>query len=167
MQVGQPTVDGKFRGCTLLPGEEMKLTITKLDVDGPLSSLADLLGKIFLTPEAYLNSYGIAQSLDSLPDDAPAVESNTPGVSPPVPILSVNPIYTQAARDARVNGRVLVLCVVGTDGRIHQPRIVRGLEKGLDERTLLNLTLWRLKPAQRNGHDIAVKTPIEISFWLL
>src|SRR5690606_27947819 len=53
-------------------------------------------------------------------------------VSAPKPIYKVEPQYTSEARDARVEGAVLLSVVIDETGTISDIHVVRGLDEGLD-----------------------------------
>lgn len=77
------------------------------------------------------------------------------------------PSYTQAARDAKVEGLAIVEGIVRRNGRITDLKILRGLGYGLDEKALETLRDdWRFSPATRDGKPVAVRVKIEISFRL-
>ena len=69
------------------------------------------------------------------------------------------------ARDAKVQGTVIVEGVVGLDGRITHLRIVKALGWGLDESALKALKKWKCSPAlDPNGKPIPTNVPFEIQF---
>ncbi|MGH9721289.1 MAG: TonB family protein [Bryobacteraceae bacterium] len=84
-------------------------------------------------------------------------------VSPPSVLLKFEPDYTQAARDARIEGTVLVSLVVASDGKTRDFRI----EPGLDANAIAALKQWRFKPAEKSGKPVAVRATLSIQFRLL
>src|SRR4051794_25615086 len=66
--------------------------------------------------------------------DRGPVKPPPPPVKPPritvlrmaTPIYKVEPVYPQLAKQARVSGTVELLGVLGTDGRIHELKVLRG-----------------------------------------
>jgi TonB family protein len=89
-----------------------------------------------------------------------------PGVSAPKVIYKVDPNYTQEARDAKIEGTVVVDLEVYPDGKAHNLKVKRTLDPGLDQRALDAISAWRFQPATKNGKPIAVKATIEINFKL-
>jgi len=86
--------------------------------------------------------------------------------SPPIPsppgieiLNQVQPTYSQEARDAHLEGAVLVSLVTQENGKPTNLRIVEGLGKGLDESALEAVSQWRFKPLYLNG----VFSPSEIT----
>jgi TonB family protein len=89
------------------------------------------------------------------------------GVSPPVPIYKVEPEFTEAARKAKYQGTVLVQIVVGADGRVQDPRVVKAVGLGLDEKALEAVKQWKFKPGMKDGRPVPVYAQIEVTFRLL
>lgn len=89
-----------------------------------------------------------------------------PGVRAPIVLYKVDPNYTQEARDAKIEGTVMVDVEVHPDGKAHNLKVKRTLDPGLDQRALDAISAWRFQPATKNGKPIAVKATIEINFKL-
>lgn len=75
--------------------------------------------------------------------------------------------YTEAARQNRVQGVVVVNVVFTADGRISNPRVVRGLPDGLNEQAILAAQRIKFRPAMKNGQPVSVRMSIEFTFNLL
>ena len=88
------------------------------------------------------------------------------GVTAPIAVLRVRPQYTSAAMKARLAGSVLVECVVMPDGSVGSARVTRSLDPrwGLDDEALKAARGWRFRPGTREGHPVAVRVTIELSF---
>jgi protein TonB len=71
-----------------------------------------------------------------------------------------DPQYTDEAREAKLQGKVILQVLVGTDGRASQIRIVQGIGLGLDERAEQAIHGWKFIPA-RDG----ARRPV--SAWVL
>lgn len=88
------------------------------------------------------------------------------GVTSPVEIRRAAPQYTTAAMQARVQGAVIVECVVSTSGVCTDIHVVRSLDPtyGLDQEALKAAGLWRFKPGTRFGQPVPVLVTLEITF---
>ncbi|HET9183424.1 MAG TPA: energy transducer TonB [Candidatus Angelobacter sp.] len=86
------------------------------------------------------------------------------GVSAPQAIYTPEPEFTEEARKAKYQGVVVLSAIVGTDGRVHNARVVRALGMGLDERALQIVKLWKFDPGKKDGRPVAVEMGLEISF---
>ena len=73
------------------------------------------------------------------------------GVTLPKCAHCPDPQYTDEAREAKLQGRVILRVLVGADGRASQIRIVQGIGLGLDERAAQAIRGWKFVPA----HDDA------------
>jgi TonB family protein len=88
-------------------------------------------------------------------------------VTPPMIIYQRNPSYTQAARDAKVEGIVLLEAVVRKDGTVDSIRILKSLGYGLDQSAAQTVGKeWRFKPGTLDGKPVDVQISIEIAFRL-
>lgn len=88
------------------------------------------------------------------------------GVSSPIVIYRVEPIYSEEARKAKYQGVVVLQAIVRKDGNIEILKVVRGLGLGLDENAIAALKQWKFRPATRNGVPVDVALNIEVNFSL-
>ena len=88
------------------------------------------------------------------------------GVSAPIPIYKPEPAYSEEARKAKYQGTVVLWIVVDAQGNVIDPRVVRPLGLGLDEKALETVRTWKFKPALRNGAPVPVRVIVEVSFRL-
>jgi periplasmic protein TonB len=88
------------------------------------------------------------------------------GVTVPQAISSPEPSFSDEARKARMQGMVVLLVVVGKDGKTYNIRVGQSLGMGLDEKAIEAVTRWRFKPATRNGVPVAAQIAVEVDFHL-
>ncbi|HKE83751.1 MAG TPA: TonB family protein [Vicinamibacterales bacterium] len=90
------------------------------------------------------------------------------GVNLPQPVKEVKPQYTADAMRAKVQGTVLLECVVLPSGEVGSVEIVRSLDStfGLDQEAIKAAKQWRFKPGTRFGEPVAVLVTIELTFTL-
>lgn len=86
------------------------------------------------------------------------------GVSAPKAIYTPEPEFSEEARKAKYQGVVVLSGIIGVDGRVHNPRVVRSLGMGLDEKALEVVKLWKFDPGKKDGRPVAVEMGLEISF---
>jgi periplasmic protein TonB len=78
-----------------------------------------------------------------------------------------DPQYTDEAREAKLQGKVTLRVLVGTDGRALQIRIVQGIGLGLDERAEQAIRGWRFVPARDGArHAVPAWVTVETVFRL-
>jgi TonB family protein len=86
------------------------------------------------------------------------------GVLPPTVISSVQPEYSEEAREAQHQGGVILEAIVHATGSIEILRVVRSLGFGLDERAIEALQQWEFRPGTLNGEPVDVALHIEVWF---
>ncbi len=88
------------------------------------------------------------------------------GVSAPEVITQVDPEFSEEARKAKYQGVVILSAIIDQAGRPTNIHVVRGLGMGLDEKAQEALRKWVFRPAQKDGHPVAVASNFEINFRL-
>jgi len=85
----------------------------------------------------------------------------------PVEVISKpNPIYTQEARDLKLEGEVLLEVVFAAAGQLRVVRVERGLGHGLDEAAVRAAQQIRYKPALRDGQPYDSVATLHVRFQL-
>ncbi len=90
------------------------------------------------------------------------------GVETPRLLREVKPKYTAPAMRAKIQGEVLLECVVQPDGTVGNIRVVRSLDPtfGLDQEAIVAARQWRFAPGTRKGEPVPVLVTIAIAFTL-
>ncbi len=88
------------------------------------------------------------------------------GVSPPIPLNKPEAEFSEEARKAKFQGTCTVGMIVGADGVPRQIRVLSSLGMGLDEKAMEVAAKYRFKPAQKDGHPVAVEIALEVDFHL-
>ena len=90
------------------------------------------------------------------------------GVTLPSIIREVKPQYTSDAMRAKVQGTVLLECVVNPDGSVGDVQVVRSLDStfGLDTEAIKAAKQWKFRPGTRMGQPVPVLVTIELTFTL-
>ncbi len=99
---------------------------------------------------------GIPQDIPPPPeDDKPVVVGGD--VQAPVRITPLNPIYTEAARKARIEGNVILQLTIDKNGNVIDVKVLRGLPMGLTEVAVEEAKKQKFKPAYR----LSTKLPVD------
>ncbi|HET7209428.1 MAG TPA: energy transducer TonB [Terriglobales bacterium] len=77
-----------------------------------------------------------------------------------------NPVYTQEARQLKLEGEVLLEVTFGANGQLHVNRVVRGLGHGLDEAAMAAAAKMRFKPAMNQGEPVDSTAIVHVVFQL-
>lgn len=88
------------------------------------------------------------------------------GVSAPVVMHSVEPEFTEAARQANYQGNVSIQLVVDSQGNPQAIRVSRHAGMGLDEKAIEAVRQYKFRPAMYQGHPVAVQIVIDVDFHL-
>lgn len=75
-----------------------------------------------------------------------------------------DPQYTPAARQAHVEGTVILESIIGENGRISNLRILQNLPKGMGIQALEAICHWRFKAAQKEGKPVKVYYALTVNF---
>jgi TonB family protein len=87
-------------------------------------------------------------------------------VTKPVPVYKSNPVYTPEAKRAKIQGTVVLRVTVEPDGTVGDVKVIRSLDKRLDQSAVDAVKTWKFKPATKAGKPIAVETSVEINYRL-
>ncbi len=82
-------------------------------------------------------------------------------------IRKVEPEYSEAARKAKFQGNIVLSVEVDASGQVTNPKVIKGLGLGLDEKALETIRQWKFKPGSKNGKPVAMQVEVEMSFRLL
>ena len=83
----------------------------------------------------------------------------------PEAITKVQPVYPELARDAGVDGTVMVQALVGKDGKVKDAKVVKSINM-LDQAALDAVKNWVFKPALSNNKPVAVWVAVPVRFSL-
>ena len=75
------------------------------------------------------------------------------GVTTPQLVREVKPQYTSDAMRAKIQGEVLVECVIKADGTVGDVQVIRSLDStfGLDQEAIKAVRQWRFRPGTAEG----------------
>jgi protein TonB len=85
----------------------------------------------------------------------------------PEPVFRPDAEYTEEARKAQLNGRVVLSVVVETDGTTSNIQITKALGMGLDQKAVEAVRQWKFKPATMAGKPVRARVNVEVVFRLL
>jgi TonB family protein len=96
----------------------------------------------------------------------PQQADSGPATTPVEIISKPNPVYTEEARQLRLQGEVLLEVSFGANGQLHVNRVVRGLGHGLDEAAISAANKMRFKPAQHYNQPVDSTAIVHVVFQL-
>ena len=83
----------------------------------------------------------------------------------PEAVTRIPPTYPDLAREAGVDGTVMVQALVGKDGKVKDVRVVKSIPM-LDESAKAAVRQWVFKPALSNNKPVAVWVGVPVKFSL-
>jgi protein TonB len=89
------------------------------------------------------------------------------GVTYPTVTHQEDPEYSEEARKAHYQGQVVVYIEVDATGKVLNPRVVKSLGLGLDEKAIEAAMKWRFQPGTLNGKPVTTQAAIYMTFHLL
>jgi protein TonB len=85
-------------------------------------------------------------------------------VKAPIAVKRVDPVYTEVARRARVQGFVIVEAVIDRQGNVTEARVLKPLPFGLDMAALNAIKQWKFRPGTLNGQPVPVYYNLTVNF---
>lgn len=104
-----------------------------------------------------------------IPEGPPPAEPEGPiivagDVVPPEKLHAPQPVYTEMARKARIQGVVIVQAIIDKEGEVTNVKILKGLPMGLDQSAVDAVKRWRFTPATLNGKPVSVYYNLTVNF---
>lgn len=121
--------------------------------------LGDSLGMPDGAPPRPNAESGASGTARSAPDPNAFVATDDPAE----PIYTVKAGYPDLARQAGVEGTVVVQALVGTDGRVRETRVVKSIPM-LNGAAQEAVRQWRFKPAATSGAPVATWVSVPMAF---
>jgi protein TonB len=78
-------------------------------------------------------------------------------------ITQTHPVYPSLARQARIQGTVVLHAIIDKEGKVAQLEVVSG-HPLLVQSALEAVKQWRYKPTQLNGDPVEIDTTIQVTF---
>lgn len=179
----------QFRDVTLDESEKDKgteryknlLKSQKITIEMQLPPTADsaamqtFLDKVFYTseqefldspPQLWRKFFHVAEK----PEDTRLASGETiekfgsRGQKPPRTEYTPDPDFSDEARLAKYQGTAVFDTVIDANGTIARIAVTHPLGMGLDEQAQAKISLWKFRPAEKDGNPVAVETKVEVTF---
>jgi periplasmic protein TonB len=89
-----------------------------------------------------------------------------PGITLPKLVHETKPSYSATARNAGVQGNVVLDCVILTDGTVGDVRVSKPLDSDLDAEAIRTVRQWKFTPGEKEGQAVPVQVSVELTFTL-
>lgn len=161
-------VNGQLRTPTKIP-EKVKM-IKEEDAPPPSAAIGGVVGGVpGGVPGGQMGGV-IGGIISSTPVAVPKVATPqrvrvSQGVTEGLLLHQVKPTYPPLARQARIQGQVVLEAIIAKDGTIQNLRLVQG-HPMLAPSAIEAVKQWRYKPYILNGEPVEVSTTITVNFTL-
>jgi TonB family protein len=81
-------------------------------------------------------------------------------------VKRVEPVYPPEARKAGIEGTVVLDAMIGTDGRIHDLRVISAPSASLAASSFAAVSQWEYRPYLLKGRVVPVQTTVTVTFSL-
>jgi TonB family protein len=88
------------------------------------------------------------------------------GVTAPKLIEKVEPQYDPKAKDAGIEGVVVLSVIISKEGVPEEIKVTESLEPGLDKNAIAAVQQWKFEPGTKDGKPVRVYATIEVNFRL-
>jgi protein TonB len=88
------------------------------------------------------------------------------GITNPIPLVTPEAEFSDEARRAKYQGICMIAIIVDARGYPQNPRVIRSLGMGLDEKALEAVRQYRFKPALKDGRPVPVRITVSVNFRL-
>ena len=167
-QIQTDIVNGQLRTPTKIP-EKVQM-IKEDEAPPPMAATGGVVGGVpGGVPGGQMGGV-IGGIISSTPVAVPKVATPqrvrvSQGVSQGLLIRKVQPNYPPLARQARIQGTVLLQAEISKDGTIENLRLISG-HPMLAPAAIEAVRQWRYKPYMLNGEPVAVETQVQVNFTL-
>jgi TonB family protein len=132
----------------------------------------------FFSADYYPDAVSPVAKDDSLPNTSTPADSidqdsservykvGEEGVTPPHLKKGSDPEYTDNARRRKIQGTVVLQCIITSTGTTRDVSVTRSLEPGLDKQAVETVRDWQFDPGTKDGSPVSVKVTIEVTFRL-
>jgi len=105
---------------------------------------------------------------DSLRVLLPSPVMPTDDMKMPELVTKIDPVYPSDARDAGVDGKVVVQAVIRENGTVGDVQVLTAIPgwPSLDRNAVEALRDWKYRPAMKDGYPVSVYTTVVIQFRL-
>src|SRR6266571_1306699 len=167
-QIQTEIINGQLRTPTKIP-QKIQM-IKEEEAPPPMNSMAGVVGGVpGGVPGGQMGGV-IGGIISSTPVSVPKAATPTrvrvsQGVTQGLLIRKVQPTYPPLARQARIQGAVLLQAEISKDGTIQNLRLISG-HPMLTSAAIDAVKQWRYKPYILNGEPVEVETQITVNFTL-
>jgi periplasmic protein TonB len=166
-QIQTDIINGQLRTPTKIP---QKVQMIKEDEAPPVMATTGVVGGVPGGVPGGSMGGVIGSVLSSTPTVAPHIATPqrvrvSSGVQSGLLIRKVNPVYPPLARQARIQGVVILQAQISKEGNIENLQLISG-HPMLAPAAIEAVKQWKYKPYLLNGEPVEVETQVQVNFTL-
>jgi TonB family protein len=155
-------------GCHMLTQQTFKSRIARLlDITLPRTSSTAALSRTAIASAAMFVVIGLVYAQPPQTRTDEKVYKMADGITSPRVLHKIEPQYTDEARDAKIEGTVLLSVVIRPDGLAHDINVTTTPDSGLGVKAVEAVGQWKFQPGTKDGEPVAVRAQIEVNFRLM
>jgi protein TonB len=138
-----------------------------LEPEPPPQPTRTLTGTGEAVPSGPIVGTGPTVTIEAPPKPAPAMPMRVGGlIQPPRLLTRVDPTYPTVARNARLQGSVVLEATIARDGTVKDLRLLKSAQPLLDKAALEAVARWKYSPTTLNGDAVEVLLSVTVTFSL-
>jgi protein TonB len=130
----------------------------------PAPSVAGPIAGVESGPPGAIEGMGSRTALPPAPEPVAPIRLHS-GMKAPIKVADVAPVYPIIARNAHVQGVVILEAVLNAQGGVESVRVLRSIPT-LDQAAVDAVRQWRFTPALLNGEPVPVVMTVTVNFEL-
>ncbi|MBM3262914.1 MAG: TonB family protein [candidate division Zixibacteria bacterium] len=99
-------------------------------------------------------------------DALPAPDTFVAFETPPAPVRPIKPVYPEMARNAGIEGTVILFALIDKEGKVRDVQVRKGIGGGLDEAAVEAVKAIPWTPAIQNNRPVSVWMSVPVRFRL-
>lgn len=135
-------------------GDEGKNGVVEIQIIDKEKALSDLLPA---APERPTDSYNAEEDFYVVVEQMPELKGG-------MRALQECASYPEEAKNAGIEGRVIIQFIVSENGQVENPQVIRGIGGGADEEALRCVKQAKFKPGTQNGEQVRVQYSLPMIF---
>lgn len=167
--------DAEKKEFKTLRTKSVRVEIGLVEPMADIAIVERVLWKVFLSPGEELADFvpsfwrtfmGAKANKDSQPAESSsdAAGGENPPATAPILVRGVAPDFSNAARNVRFQGVVILDILVDEHGDVREIELQRPLGLGLDENAAEAVSKWKYKPSMRGGVPCPMRVRVEVIF---
>ncbi|MDQ1469399.1 MAG: bla regulator protein blaR1 [Bryobacterales bacterium] len=154
-------------GCHMLTHQTLKSRIARLlDMTLPRTTSTAALSRTAIASAAMFLVIGLVYAQPPQTSANERVYEMAEGITSPRVLQKVDPQYPDDARDAKIEGTVLLSVVIRPDGLAHDINVTTTPDASLGVKAVEAVGQWKFQPGTKDGEPVSVRAMIEVNFRL-